>query len=67
MGLRLTEGIDRTRFQAQTGRDVLTLINPSKLAYAVGAGYVDLDKTRIAATAEGRLRLNSLLASLLAT
>lgn len=66
MGLRLTEGIDRARFQAQAGRDVLTLINPSKLAYAVGAGYVELDKTRIAATAEGRLRLNSLLASLLA-
>jgi len=67
MGLRLAEGIDRARFLAQTGRDVLTLISPSKLAYAVGAGYVDLDKTRIAATAEGRLRLNSLLASLLAT
>ena len=66
MGLRLTEGIDRARFRAQTGRDVLTLIHPSKLAYAVGAGYVELDETRIAATAEGRLRLNSLLASLLA-
>lgn len=66
MGLRLDEGIDRARFRAQTGRDVLTLIQPSKLAYAVGAGYVELDETRFRATAEGRLRLNGLLASLLA-
>jgi len=67
MGLRLAEGIDRARFRAQTGRDVLTLIDPSKLAYAVGAGYVALDRTTLRATAEGRLRLNSLLASLLAS
>jgi putative oxygen-independent coproporphyrinogen III oxidase len=66
MGLRLDEGIDRARFRAQTGRDVLALIQPSKLAYAVGAGYVELDEGRLRATAEGRLRLNSLLASLLA-
>ena len=65
MGLRLEEGIDRARFLAQTGQDVLTLIEPSPLAYAVGAGYVEVDEDCLKATAEGRLRLNGLLASLL--
>jgi oxygen-independent coproporphyrinogen-3 oxidase len=67
MGLRLTEGIDLARFRAQTGRNALDLMDPSKLAYAVGAGYVEMDEGRLRATAEGRLRLNSLLASLLIT
>ena len=48
-----------------SGQDVLTLIEPSPLAYAVGAGYVEVDEDCLKATAEGRLRLNGLLASLL--
>lgn len=66
MGLRLAEGIDRARFRRQTGLEVLDLIDPAKLSYAVGAGYVELDETCLRATDAGRLRLNSLLASLLA-
>ncbi|HAD88050.1 MAG TPA: coproporphyrinogen III oxidase [Rhodospirillaceae bacterium] len=65
MGLRLSEGMDRARFRAQTGAEVLEFIDDRALAASLDEGYVTLDDARFAATAEGRLRLNGLLAALL--
>jgi oxygen-independent coproporphyrinogen-3 oxidase len=64
MGLRLSEGIDATRFAARTGRPLAEAIDPDTLARAVEAGYLDFSAGRLRATSEGRKRLDSLLAAL---
>lgn len=65
MGLRLRAGINRPRFRAQTGQDVMAFLKDSVLSASIAEGYVTLDDATLAATDEGRLRLNSLLAALL--
>ena len=63
MGLRLTEGIDPARFAERTGRTLDQSIDGDVAAQAVDAGY--LTRTPfLAATAEGRLRLDALLTAL---
>ena len=64
MGLRLTEGIDADRFEARTGIALGSALNPDVLEQAVEAGYATFAHGRLAATAEGRLRLDPLLAAL---
>ncbi|HEY1798371.1 MAG TPA: radical SAM family heme chaperone HemW [Stellaceae bacterium] len=65
MGLRLAEGVPRARIEAIAGRNVETLFG-SALARLVDGRFVTLDDQRLVATAEGRQRLNSVLAALLA-
>jgi len=64
MGLRLTEGIDAERFAARTGMALEAALDPDVLGQAQEAGYLTHAAGRLAATAEGRLRLDSLLAQL---
>ncbi|MCX7382105.1 MAG: radical SAM family heme chaperone HemW [Alphaproteobacteria bacterium] len=64
MGLRLTEGIDPTRFAARTGIQLATAIDADILARAIDADYLISTPNRLAATAEGRKRLDALLAAL---
>jgi len=64
MGLRLTEGIDARRFLARTGVALDAALEPDVLELALAEGYVTYAEGRLAATAEGRLRLDSLLAAL---
>ncbi len=64
MGLRLTEGIDPARFEARTGLPLPAAIDPDVLAQALEAGYLTQDHGTLAATTEGRLRLDALLAAL---
>lgn len=64
MGLRLTEGIDIARFEVRTGVKLTDAIDDDVLRQAIEAGYVILGDGRIAATSEGRLRLDSLLGAL---
>ncbi len=64
MGLRLTEGIDSTRFAARTGVALMDAVDADVMARALDAGYLAWDGTRLEATAEGRLRLDALLAAL---
>ena len=66
MGLRLTEGIDPAHFQARTGLPLSETLDPETLAQAIEAGYLTQTDHRLAATIEGRLRLDALLAALLA-
>ncbi len=64
MGLRLAEGIDEARFAARTGIALADAVDPDILARAIEEGYVTRDGGVIAATGEGRLRLDALLAAL---
>ncbi|HJU16754.1 MAG TPA: radical SAM family heme chaperone HemW [Stellaceae bacterium] len=65
MGLRLTEGIARQRLEQAAGSDLETLFG-ARLAPLVDGGFLEVDETRLAATAAGRQRLNAVLAALLA-
>ena len=64
MGLRLTEGIDAERFAVRTGMALEAALDPDVLGQALEAGYLTHAAGQLAATAEGRLRLDSLLAQL---
>ena len=65
MGLRLHEGVDTHRFTRRTGMAVADALDPAVLIQAREAGYLTAMPGRLTATASGRLRLDSLLASLL--
>ena len=65
MGLRLTEGIGRARFAEQTGGTLEGALDARRLADLTEEGFLELDATGLRATAEGRQRLNALLAHLL--
>jgi len=65
MGLRLTEGVDAARFAARTGMELEAALDPAILEQALEVGYLTHAAGRLAATIEGRLRLDSLLAQLI--
>jgi oxygen-independent coproporphyrinogen-3 oxidase len=66
MGLRLTEGIDETRFAARTGVALDEAIDQETLRQAIDEGYLTRtrNRNRLIALPEGRLRLDALLAAL---
>jgi putative oxygen-independent coproporphyrinogen III oxidase len=66
MGLRLTEGIDLARFEARTGRTMAQSVDAAVLAQCIEEDYLVLTPDRLVATRDGRIRLDSLLASLVA-
>jgi oxygen-independent coproporphyrinogen-3 oxidase len=65
MGLRLTEGIDSAVFFARTQRRLADLLDLDILDQALLADYINITPTHLIATAEGRKRLDALLAALL--
>jgi oxygen-independent coproporphyrinogen-3 oxidase len=65
MGLRLTEGIDRAVFAANTGADPVAAVGEAALAPLIGAGFLEVSPTRLSATAAGRQRLNAVLQRLI--
>lgn len=64
MGLRLTEGIDEARFLARTGVTLDRAIDAAIMEQAIAEGYLVRDDGRLRTTAEGRKRLDALLAAL---
>ncbi len=64
MGLRLAEGIEADRFQARTGFALEDALDPETLRLAEAEAYLERQDGRLRATAEGRLRLDSLLGAL---
>jgi oxygen-independent coproporphyrinogen-3 oxidase len=64
MGLRLAEGIARSRLEEAASQDVETLF-ADDLPRLVEGGFLTLDADRFAATAPGRQRLDAVLAALL--
>ncbi len=65
MGLRLTEGIDRARFVAQTGETLEAALDARRLGDLIAENLLELDEAGLRATENGRQRLNALLAHLL--
>jgi oxygen-independent coproporphyrinogen-3 oxidase len=61
MGLRLAEGIDVSVFQQRTGTPLLDAVDQSVMRDCVDEGYLTIGPTHLAATAEGRKRLDALL------
>ena len=64
MGLRLSEGIDAGAFQARTGVPLADAVDAGTLCAARAEGYLEADGAVLRATAEGRKRLDALLAAL---
>jgi putative oxygen-independent coproporphyrinogen III oxidase len=64
MGLRLGEGIDPVRFAERTGIALLEAVNAATLHAALEEEYLVWRDGRLAATPEGRLRLDALLTKL---
>ncbi len=61
MGLRITEGIDRNRYQALAG----TPMPQDALAHLQEIGMISIDPRRIRVTDQGRMVLNSVIKELL--
>jgi putative oxygen-independent coproporphyrinogen III oxidase len=66
MGLRLTGGIDRTIFAANTGADPVDALSEAALAPLVKGGFLEISPTHLTATSSGRQRLNAVLDRLIA-
>jgi oxygen-independent coproporphyrinogen-3 oxidase len=65
MGLRLADGISRTRFRERLGLDLEAALDRDRMAPLIEAGFLELDPERLVATPAGRQRLNAVLARLL--
>ncbi|MBM3572987.1 MAG: coproporphyrinogen III oxidase, partial [Alphaproteobacteria bacterium] len=65
MGLRINEGVTRSRFRCALGREIEDVLPMARLAPLIEAGWLEVDGTGLRATASGRQRLNSLLARIL--
>ncbi len=66
MGLRLAEGVDAARFASRTGVTLEDALDAPMVAAAEDAGYLVREAGRLRATDAGRLRLNALLAAIVA-
>jgi oxygen-independent coproporphyrinogen-3 oxidase len=64
MGLRLAEGIDADRFARRTGTPLAEALDADVLGRALEEAYLVREGPVLRATAEGRLRLDALLAAL---
>ncbi len=64
MGLRLAEGVARSNFEQRLGASPEDLLPTEKLDALEREGLLQLDRHGLHATAEGRVRLNALLAYL---
>lgn len=65
MGLRLAEGVDPDRIADRAGRRFAEVVDPAMLAALLEEGYLEWRAGRLAATMDGRLRLDALLPALL--
>jgi putative oxygen-independent coproporphyrinogen III oxidase len=66
LGLRLTRGLERDRFRALAGVEPEDAVDRMALARLVDGGFIAADAAGLRATSTGRLRLNAVLAQLLA-
>jgi oxygen-independent coproporphyrinogen-3 oxidase len=66
LGLRLTEGVERDGFRALAGVEPEDAVHRVALARLAEGGFIESDAAGLRATPAGRLRLNAVLAQLLA-
>lgn len=65
MGLRLFKGIDRPTFQAQTGQDVLTTLDPEAVTLLSDHDLIALTSDNLRVTQDGMKCLNAVLDKIL--
>ncbi len=65
MGMRLAEGLDAARFEARTGTRLEDAFSAAARERLIAAGYLKSDTKGMRVTAEGRQRLNAVIAALL--
>ena len=66
MGLRLHDGLTRDAFQSITAHDFEDVLEPRRLRRLINENYLEIDARGLRATSEGLVRLNAVLAALLA-
>jgi oxygen-independent coproporphyrinogen-3 oxidase len=66
MGLRLSEGIERSAFADVAGADPIEAIGEARFAPLQKAGFLEISETHLRATPAGRQRLNAVLERLAA-
>jgi oxygen-independent coproporphyrinogen-3 oxidase len=66
MGLRLAEGIDDDAVARVGAGGIDRAFDPQRLARLVAGGFIARDGMRLWTTGEGRMRLNAVVAELLA-
>ena len=66
MGLRLREGVSAAGFERETGTALADFLDTGALEDLAAAGFIEHDGAGIRATESGRIRLNAVLARLLA-
>jgi len=66
MGLRLAEGVALAAVAEETGAGLAGQLDGARLARLIDGGFLTLDGERLRATRRGRLRLDAVLADLLA-
>jgi len=64
-GLRLMQGVDRNTFKKISGKDFEEFFPMNMIETLVSCGFIQLDAEGLRSTDTGRLRLNSLITSLL--
>jgi len=65
-GLRLTEGLDTAKLEARTGLTLEAVVDGGRLGGLLAGGFLVREADVLRATDGGRLRLNAVLANLLA-
>ena len=65
MGLRLTEGLDKSRFARLAGQPLAAVINARALKIMLDEGHLAESETTLSALPKGRLALNAVVAALL--
>lgn len=65
MGLRLSEGVDESRFESRCGMPIARALDSEILNMAINEGYVRREHQKLFATLEGRKRLDALLSAIL--
>lgn len=66
MGLRLRNGLTRDAFQSATAHEFEDVLEPRRLRRLIDANFLALDARGLRATDDGLVRLNAVLAALLA-
>ncbi len=66
MGLRLKQGLDRTRFERLTGGGLEKMLDGAAISRLTDGGFIELDADGLRATPAGRIRLNAVTSALLA-
>jgi oxygen-independent coproporphyrinogen-3 oxidase len=65
-GLRLTKGIEQQTFQSAAGRSLAEALDAGRLEPLIDGGFLVLDDEGLRATAAGLVRLNAVIAALMA-